>query len=145
MQPLFLLGVLQAGTESRVTHAGRQCRMMGNIPREVCVAAVRPQPGCLAEPEPLQRVEGAEQGLPPGLACSCSSAGREGRWEAPSLLRRGPDADPLPALAHLGDEFPLLDIHKPLRAITDVGCSLLSVTLPCASVSCCHSEASQPG
>lgn len=42
--------------------------MVGNIPEEVCVGAVRLKPGRLVEPDPLQRVEGAERGMPVGAA-----------------------------------------------------------------------------
>lgn len=105
--------------------------------------AVRPKAGVLAEPDALQRVEGAEQRCPGGCSHPPGLALKGGE-QAPTLLQRGL-MQILSHLAHLGEEFTLLDIHKPLCAISDVGCSLLSVTLPRASVSCCHCEASQPG
>lgn len=92
------------------------------------------------------RAGGARGGcshLPPGLASP--SAGSEGRWGGtqplPTLLWRGPDADPLPALAHLGDEFTLLDIHKPLRAMADVDVPFflsLAPVLQCLAVTPRH-------
>lgn len=63
--------------------------MMGNIPKEACVAAVRPKPGCSAGPDPLQRVEGAEQGVPVGAAHICPQG-----WPAPRLAVKGGEEAP---------------------------------------------------
>lgn len=68
---------------------------------------------------------------PPGLAL-------KGAEQAPTLLQR---MQILSHLAHLGDEFTLLDTHKPLCAITDVGCSLLLSLCPvlqCLAVTARH-------
>lgn len=65
------------------------------------MAAVRPKAGVLAEPDALQRVEGAEQRCPGGCSHPPGLALKGGE-QAPTLLQRGL-MQILSHLAHLGD------------------------------------------